>query len=103
MAKTSAQRQAEYRARRPLAGDNGERRLSLWVSTTSALALDRLARRYRVTKQEVLERLLQIEDERICASMELDTQAWHDYMGTAPLRGNEMSGMMENCSKPDAD
>ncbi|MES2260997.1 MAG: hypothetical protein V4724_20970 [Pseudomonadota bacterium] len=82
MAKTTAQRQAEYRVRRPTAGDNGERRLSLWVSTASKLALDRLARRYRVTKQEVLERLLQIEDDRVSASIELESPEWDEYYGT---------------------
>lgn len=85
MAKTSSQRQAEYRARRPHAGDNGDRRLSLWISTGSALALTRLARRYRVTKQEMLERLLQIEDERITASIELDSLEWLEYFGNAAV------------------
>jgi hypothetical protein len=44
MATTSAERQRAYRARRPCAGENGERRLQNWVSTAAALALGRLAR-----------------------------------------------------------
>ena len=83
MAKTTAQRQAEYRARRPHAGDNGERRINMWISTGSALALERLARRYGVTKQEVLERLLQAEDDRMGAAFDLDSPEWDEYYGTA--------------------
>ena len=81
MAKSAAERQAEYRARRPSAGDNGERRLNLWINTGSSLALDRLARRYCVTKRELIEKLLRIEDERITALIELDSQEWDDYFG----------------------
>ena len=86
MAKTSAQRRAEYRARRPVAGDNGERRLSMWINTGSALALDRLARRYRVTKQEMLERLLQAEDDRLGAAIDLDSLEWDAYYGATVSR-----------------
>ena len=50
MAKTVAERQAAYRKGRAEAGENGERRLNTWVSTGSSLALDRLAKRYGVTK-----------------------------------------------------
>jgi hypothetical protein len=81
MAKNVKERQAEYRARRASAGDNGERRLNLWVSTGSALALDRLARRYCVTKQAMLEKLLLIEDERVSASLDLDSPEWDKYFG----------------------
>ena len=79
MAKTTAVRQAEYRARRQFAGDNGERRLNLWISTGASLALDRLARRYCVTKQEMIEKLLQIEDDRVTASIEADSKEWDEY------------------------
>ncbi len=79
MAKSTAERQAEYRARRQCAGENGERQLNLWISTGSALALNRLAQRYCVTKQEMLEKLLRIEDERVTASIELDTPEWDAY------------------------
>lgn len=58
MAKTAAERQAAYRKGRAEAGENGERRLNTWVSTSSFLALDRLAKRYGVTKREMIERLV---------------------------------------------
>ncbi|WP_236002484.1 hypothetical protein [Paraburkholderia elongata] len=55
MAQTTAERQAAYRARRATAGNdgNGERRLSMWVTTEADLALARLACRYSVTKREI--------------------------------------------------
>lgn len=58
MAKTSAERQADYRARRATAGDNGERRINTWVSTGAALALARLAQHHGLSQREMLERLL---------------------------------------------
>ncbi len=80
-AKTAAQRQAEYRKRRPFAGPegNGERRLNTWVSTSAALALARLSNRYGVTNRAMLEKLILEADERISASLELDSPEWDDY------------------------
>lgn len=82
MAKTSAERQAEYRARRQFAGDagNGERRLSTWINTGSMLALGRLATRYGVTKREVIERLLRDEDEKVQVALRNDDSAWQAYI-----------------------
>jgi len=87
MAKTTAQRQAQYRARRPLAGNdgNGERRLNLWVSTRADLAVERLARRYCVTKREIIERLAIAEDDRISSDIGLDSPEWNEYFNTAPV------------------
>jgi hypothetical protein len=81
MAKTAAQRQAAYRARRAQAGSdgNGERRLSVWVSTEAALALGRLAGRYGITKREMLERLVLAEDKRILDEISLDSAEWTAY------------------------
>lgn len=90
MAKTAAERQAAYRARRPFAGDdrNGERRLNLWISTSAALALVRLARRYGVTKQEVLERLVIAEDDHILSGIDFDSSEFVSYFGEKTLRSN---------------
>jgi hypothetical protein len=81
MAKTSAERQADYRARRPMAGrnGNGERRLNTWLSTGAHLALARLAKRYGVTQREVLERFIYAEDDRILASFEPGSPEWDAY------------------------
>lgn len=83
MAKTAAQRQAAYRARRPFEGEegNGERRLQGWIATRAALALERLARRYGVTKQAMMERLINAEDEQILAELSPDTPDWDAYVG----------------------
>jgi hypothetical protein len=37
MARTAAERQAAYRKNRVTAGDNGERRINVWVSTAGQL------------------------------------------------------------------
>jgi hypothetical protein len=90
MAKTAAQRQAEYRARRPFVDNGeGERRLNVWIGTRFDLALARLANRYRVTKREMLERLIAAEDERIVGGLALDSPEWEQYFGTDSLRSNE--------------
>lgn len=83
MAKTAAERQAQYRATRYNAGvnGNGERRLNTWVSTGAHLALERLARRYGVTQREMLERLIRAEDDGVIAGMRTDTQEWDAYFG----------------------
>jgi hypothetical protein len=71
MAKSAAERQREYRQRRPFAGQdgNGERRINTWVSTGAALALQRLARHHGVTQREMLERLVLDADRQVCAGL----------------------------------
>ena len=83
MAKTAKERQADYRKRRPHSGQdgNGERRLNTWIGTGAALALERISRRYGVTKREMLERLIVAEDEQILSGIELDSPEWDDYFG----------------------
>ena len=56
MAKTAAERQAAYRARRK-EGD-GDNRLNTWISSSSYRALERLAIHCNFTKKELLERLI---------------------------------------------
>jgi hypothetical protein len=87
MAKTAAERQAAYRARRPMAGSNGngERRLNTWVSTGAHFALERIARRYGVTQREVLERFITAEDDRILAGIKTDTPEWDEYFHGKPV------------------
>lgn len=81
MAQTTAQRQAAYRARRATAGKNGngERRLDMWVSSEADLALARLARRYAVTKREMLERLIARADDAIVRRLDPDSEQWDHY------------------------
>ena len=70
MARTSAERQAAYRARR--AGkDSAERRINTWIGAETYLALERLAGRYGVTKRVVIELLVSYEDGRLRAKGEL--------------------------------
>lgn len=81
MAKTTAERQAAYRERQDSGGvdGNGQRRVSMWLSTEAALALGRLASRYGVTQRELVENMLLAEDERILATMKIDTTEWDSY------------------------
>jgi hypothetical protein len=81
MSKTSAERQAAYRASRRTAGadGNGERRLNTWVNTETYLALRRLSKRYGVTQRELLERLVNREDDGVLASLDIDTPEWNTY------------------------
>ncbi len=83
MAMTAAERQKEYREKRPFAGDdgNGERRVSAYVSTKAALALHRLADIHGITKREILERLLLAEDERVLRELDLDSPERKKYLG----------------------
>jgi hypothetical protein len=81
MARTTAQRQAAWRASRATAGKdgNGERRLDMWVSTEADLALARLACRYSVTKREMLERLIVRADDTIVRRLDPDSEQWDSY------------------------
>jgi hypothetical protein len=79
MAKTAAQRQAEYRSRR-YDGD-GDYRINTWVTSTTNCALNRLARRHGATKRQILERLICNADDAILKTLELDTPEWNTYFG----------------------
>ena len=81
MAKTAAERQTAYRAKRPFAGEgeNGQRRLSTWVNTGASLALARLAKHNGLSKREMLERLITVADDANLAGMELDSPEWEAY------------------------
>ncbi|AOJ67344.1 MULTISPECIES: hypothetical protein [Burkholderia] len=85
MTQTTAQRQAAYRARRETAGKdgNGDRRLDMWMSTEAYLALTRLARRYSVTKRQMLERLIARADDAIVRRLDPDSEQWDQYFGPA--------------------
>ena len=81
MAQTTAQRQAAWLARRATAGKdgNGERRLDMWISTEADLALARLARRYGVTKRQMLERFIARADDAIVRRLDPHTTQWDTY------------------------
>jgi hypothetical protein len=89
MVKTAAERQARYRASRAFSGKDGEgqRRVNVWLSTGSTLALKRIAHRYGVTQQALIEKLLLAEDERILEELSVDSAEWNKYFGiNTPLR-----------------
>jgi len=78
MTKTSAERQAAYRAWR----DDG-------ISSKADFALERLAKRYAVTKRAMLERLIIAEDDRTRTRRRRDLlgmewDAYFDKRGVTP-------------------
>jgi len=75
MAKTVAERQAAYRARRQ--DGDGERRLT----TQADCALTRLARRDGVTQRALIERWVITADPQVLETLELDTPEWDCYFG----------------------
>lgn len=70
MAKTNAQPQAEYRARRRQQGDIVH--LNMEVILIAHIALERLARYHGLTQHKMLERLLIEPDEALCRALEND-------------------------------
>lgn len=88
MTKSTAERQAAYRARQVSAGTNGDgqRRISMWLSTGTVLALARLACRYGVTQRELVEKILLAEDERVLATIALDTAEWDTYFARKRIK-----------------
>lgn len=82
MAKTAAQRQAHYRARRN--DGDGERRINSWVTSGTDYALDRLARRQGITRRAILERLIVEADAAILCTLDIDTPEWDAYFGVTP-------------------
>lgn len=70
MAKSSAERQREYRARRT--EGEGDRRINGWISTAADLALDRLARHHGQTRRGMLELLILTADHGTKAAMSDD-------------------------------
>ena len=82
MAKTAAERQRDYRSRRGEAGENGERRLNLWVPTGTAITLQRLATLHGVTKRQILEDLLLKEETLVTKNMTEEQFESYIYSGT---------------------
>ena len=56
---TNSEKQARYRANRPFASENGERRISSWVTSSASFSLDRLARHWGMSQRGVLEKLIE--------------------------------------------
>ena len=79
MAKTAAQRQAHYRARRN--DGDGERRINSWVTSATDYALDRLAKHHGITRRAILERLIVEADAALLRTLDLDTPEWDSYFG----------------------
>ena len=73
-AKSNAERQAEYRARRA----RGSRALHLWLDDADKLALKRLARHWGISQAEVVARLVREADKEVLDGME--DEQFEDYL-----------------------
>lgn len=78
--RTAAERQAACR-NKATAGENGERRINTWVSTTwvstgAVLALARLARHHGLTQRAMREHLIGVADDTITAELDPTSHAW---------------------------
>jgi hypothetical protein len=83
MAKTVAERQRDYRARRRQGG--GDRRLNTWISAQAYSALERLSERRGITKREMIELLAITVDTDVSAISKLDSTEWDAYFGTTSV------------------
>ena len=79
MTKTAAERQADLRYRKQQTGD-GEKKLSMWVSTSCAFAIARLAKRSGVSKRELFMKLVADADTAVIKNIDIDTPEWDEYM-----------------------
>lgn len=65
------------------------------------LALERLARRYGVTKREMIERLAAAVDDQVQRTLELDTPEWDAYFGRGTALGAYATSQVAPCpSRP---
>ncbi len=78
MALTNAEKQARYRAARPFASENGERRIASWVKSGTSFSLERLARHFDLTQREVLESIIESATKAATAKM-TDDERDHFY------------------------
>lgn len=78
MAKTSAERQAAYRAK--MSSSDSSRRINTWIESDAHTALDRLARHCNFTKKELLERLIVSAESVILKTLKPNSKEWRTYM-----------------------
>jgi hypothetical protein len=78
MAKTGAERQADYRARQK--NDGGDKRLNIWINSSSYCSIERLSRHFNFTKKELLERLIVSAESVVLKTLAPNSPEWHDYM-----------------------
>jgi hypothetical protein len=79
-AKTPAQRQSAYRIRKESGGEHDQRNLNIWIKSSSISALARLAKNEKITRVEMLEKLISKADEK-CAKKAAESGKWDEYWG----------------------
>jgi hypothetical protein len=90
MAKTGAARQAAWRTKRK---DEHARRVNAWLGLQGQVALERVARHHSLTREQMLERLIFAEDERLLMTITPDTPAWGAYFSKPPHKRKSSTTM----------
>lgn len=78
-AKSNAERQSDYRRKKRRSGDNGNYNLNVWVSSGAKFALLRLARHSVESPEQILERLILAEQDRVTHSMDDLSEEYENY------------------------
>lgn len=69
---SNAERQAKYRAKRPIAKENGEYRLNTWLVSDAHFSLRRLASYHGISKKDTIEQLILKADQALRNSLSDD-------------------------------
>jgi hypothetical protein len=77
MAKTSAQRQRDFRDKHLKTYNS--RRISSVISSGAYWALQRLSKKAGLSMQEMIETLVLSEDSAVKEKLKVDTPEWNDY------------------------
>lgn len=85
MAKTDAERQAEYRKRK--AKDLGERRINTWVSREAFDGLRRLSNHQGIPQRDVLENLIKEADGSVMRLFSPGSPELREYLGEPESEG----------------
>lgn len=78
-AKSSAQRQAEYREKKRKDGPLGHSNLNVWLTLETKLSLSRLSRHKNRTPEQILQLLIAAEEQRISSAFEYQGEEWNKY------------------------
>ncbi|ENZ9960183.1 hypothetical protein ACFLJF_005875 [Salmonella enterica] len=81
MALSNAEKQKRYRNNKRLRGDLGDIRINTFVTFRAGHGLDMLSKYYGLTKRQVLELLIEIANQKLIDSLEIDSPEWVKYFG----------------------
>lgn len=94
MAKTAAERQAAYRAKRHERNNgDGEALLHVLIKSQADFALERLARHHKLTKKAMIEQMAIEADEVMIKTLgDIETPEWKDYFALPSNKKKKVEG-----------